>query len=226
MSAFHRFKSSLGNQGIGGTAGKLRALLVDHWFDFRYGLDICPASELSSLTIQGGNRDKGYRYEPTRLLTVRRLFRAIEPLLPADPVLVDIGSGKGRALLVAAEFGFRSARGVEFAHELCEAARRNCARYKTKTKAATLFEVIESDAARYPFRPEENVFIFFSPFDDSILRPVVANLVASVQQRPRKALIVYYNPKWAEVIEQTSVFTPVCKFDFWSIKTSVYSNQP
>src|SRR6185436_96197 len=122
MSVLYRLQSSLRSLGLRATASKLCGLLVDHWLDVRYGLDICPTSELAALTISSGNKHVCNPYAPTRLLVVRRLFRAVENLFPQDRVLVDIGCGKGRVLLAASEFGFREARGVEFARELCQAA--------------------------------------------------------------------------------------------------------
>jgi len=225
VNVFQRLTVSLRGHGLMATLAKIRVLLADYWFDFRYGVDTCSWSELEGLTIASDNRARGNRYQPTRLLLLRRLFKAVEPALPADRVLVDFGSGKGRVLLVASEFGFREARGVEFAHELCETSRRNVTRYKARTRVRMEFSIIESDAARYQIRPEENVFILCNPFDGTILKAVLDNITASIQKHPRKVWIMYYNPRWSQVVEQQNDFARFEEFTYWGFKFIVYSSR-
>ena len=226
MNLWQRATASLRAQGLGATLAKLRTMFVDWWFDLRQGVDTCANSELSELTIDSANKTSGYLYKPVRILPLRKFFAAIRPALPRDAVLVDFGSGKARVLLVAAEFGFREARGVEFARELCEVSRNNCARYRARTQSATRFETIEADAAKYAIRPEENVFILCNPFDDSIVRAVLDNLAASGRECPRALWVAYYNPKWGAVIEQRPDFVKEREFDFWGHRFALYSHQP
>jgi tRNA1(Val) A37 N6-methylase TrmN6 len=69
--------------------------------------------------------------------------------LPKNKVIVDIGSGKGRVLLMASEFGFKEARGVEFSLNLCEIAKKNIENYTAKKKTNTIFNVYNADARFY-----------------------------------------------------------------------------
>src|SRR5437660_5385663 len=166
MSLVRRLYSSLRSQGIGATVFKLRALALDYLFDLKYGVETCSWSELPRLTVESDNKGRGYGYRPTRVLPLRLLFKSIRPMLAPGSVLLDIGSGKGRVLLVGSEFGFRAVRGVEFARELCQIAKRNIVRFRGKTGTPTEFEIIETDAAQYRIREDENVFILYNPFDD------------------------------------------------------------
>jgi len=140
-------------------------------------------------------------------------------------VLVDFGSGKGRMLLVASEFGFREERGVEFAHELCETARRNVARYTARTGVAAEFKIIESDAACYAIAADENVFMMYNPFDETILGRVLDNIAASLRKAPRRILIIYVNPRWGRVIEQQADFVLVHEWVLRGFKFAVYSSR-
>ncbi len=209
---------------MGATLFKLRAVALDYLFDLKYRVETCSWSELQSLTVESDNKGHGYAYQPTRVLPLRLLFKSIQPLLAPDSVLLDIGSGKGRVLLVASEFGFRAVRGVEFARELCQIAKKNLVHFKSKTGRPTEFEIIETDAAEYHIREDENVFILYNPFDDVILGRVLDNISASVRKQPRKVLIVYYNPKWKHVIENRRDYRSVREFNFWSFKFTLYSN--
>ena len=168
----------------------------------------------------------GYRYDPARVLPLRRALSALRPLFNPDSILVDIGSGKGRVLLVASEFGFRSVRGVEFAKELCEAARANIARYKARTGARTDFQVIEADATERDVPSDEDVFVICNPFDGVTLQRVMANISRSLASAPRRALIIYYNPRWGDVVERGGDFVWLRDMRFWSFRFAVYSNYP
>jgi predicted RNA methylase len=225
MNLLKRLATSLRGQGIVATVIKLRTLMVDHWFDFRYGLDTCAWSELEDLTIDSTSKASGYLYKPARILPLRKFFKETEQTCPREGVLVDFGSGKGRVLLVASEFGFREARGVEFAHELAEISRRNCARYKSVTATETEFETVEADASKYAIRADEHVFVFCNPFDDTIMKAVLANIAKSVVQHPRQVVIAYYNPKWGRVVEQQSEFNLISEFNWWGHKFALYSNR-
>src|SRR5439155_18999595 len=106
----YRAYRSLRGQGVTASIGKLRALITDRLFDLRFGVETSAESDLAGLTIASANREAGYRYDPARVLPLRRALSALRPLFNPDSILVDIGSGKGRVLLVASEFGFRSVR--------------------------------------------------------------------------------------------------------------------
>jgi SAM-dependent methyltransferase len=221
-----RLLDSFRQDGVAATLVKGWAVAVDHWFDRKYGVDTCSWSNLRGLTITGDNREKAYDYRPTRVLPLRRVFGALRPLFSPQSVLVDIGSGKGRVLLAAAEFGFRHVRGVEFAHELCEIARQNVARYKVSSGTKTSFEIIEADATQREVADDEDVFIMYNPFDDTVLKAVLDRIARSLSRRPRKVLIIYYNPRWSAVFEGRGDYFKVRELDFWSFKFAVYSNQP
>lgn len=117
---------------------------------------------LDSLTIKSQNKEQGCRYQPTRVVPLRRLPQQIMPLVPANSVLVDLGCGKGRVVLIASQFGFKEVRGIEFAHELCEIARKNCARFRAIKGIVVECSIIEADATLYTIRSGETALFFQS----------------------------------------------------------------
>lgn len=100
---------------------------------------------------------------------------------------VDIGSGKGRALLLAAEYPFRRIVGVELLGELHQIAVGNVAHDGR-------IELICGDAAQFSFPREPLVVYFFNPLPETGLREVVRNLERSVRESPRQVYVVYINP--------------------------------
>lgn len=227
MSLFRRSAASLRAIGPLASLAKLYTVGVDHWFDFRYQTDTCAVSELGPLTIRSGHKENGTLYRPIRIVPLRRFFAAVRPRLPQDSVLVDFGSGRGRVLLLAAEFGFKEARGIEFAHELCVSSRRNCERYQARTGTATRFATLEMDATKYEIQPDENFFMFCNPFDDSILKVVLENIARSLAQAPRPAWLAYYNPKWDGEIQKQPAFRLVEALSFLGHhRINLYAHEP
>lgn len=224
MTLLRRVSNSFKRHGLKVSLLKLYIALVDRWFDFRHGTDTCRWMLLQNLSISSGNKERGVRYEPARIVLLRRMFEYMAPMLPADSVMVDLGSGKGRVLLIASEFGFRETRGVEFAPELCEIARNNCARYKESTNTKTDFKIFESDVVDYAISADDNVFVMFNPFDDVVLGKVLENIASSLLQYPRKILIGYYSPQHNETIAGHGRFVPVEDVNFWGYHFTIYSN--
>jgi len=109
-----------------------------------------------------------------------RTFRAILAALPA-PVdgwtFVDLGSGKGRALLMADEHPFARIVGVERNRGLHAVAGRNLEAYARRTgKPTDRIELRREDAVSYTRRSWPaigDVLLFlYSPFPSAVLREV------------------------------------------------------
>lgn len=187
-----RVITTISQSGLSGVAEKLRARVVDVLFDVRYGLDTDASDDLTTLTISGANREHARAYQATRVFSLRAIFPRLKAEAQAESVFVDLGCGKGRVLLVAAEFGFKTVRGVEFASELCETAKRNCTIYAAKRRLDTTFTITCTDAAEYPIAADEDVYFMFNPFDDVVMHRVLDNIAASCRLHPRPLLILYH----------------------------------
>ena len=107
-------------------------------------------------------------------------------------VFVDLGSGKGRTLLMAAEYPFHKIVGVELLPSLHRIAVENIARHTAKTRGET--ESICGDAQEFIFPRQPMVLYLFNPLPEAGLRRVVANLEASLRETPRPLFILYHNP--------------------------------
>jgi SAM-dependent methyltransferase len=226
MNAASRISRSLRQHGLATTLHKAIAVAADCYFDVRYGVDTRTCVPLGGLTIAGANRDRGARYQPTRVLPLRRVLRTLRPQFANGSAFVDLGCGKGRILLIAAEFGFKAVRGVEFAHELCAVASANCAAYKRQRRLATEFRVLEEDVVRHAVAYDEDVFFMYNPFEADVLDRVLDNILASVKAWPRRVLIIYHNPRLAPLIEQRREFAPWETYAFDDNTFRVYVNRP
>jgi len=230
MNAYTRLTNSIGKHGVGGTlrlaVKKLRtvaSLIGDLWFDHYYGTDTIEIIELDKLDIASDNKPFGMRYEVTRARPLKKLLRALD--LPKDGVLVDFGSGKGRVLMVAGEYGFKNVIGVEFSHELCEAARHNLAKFQEKVGRNLEVEIQEMDVVDYAVRPDENIFFMFNPFDVGIVDTVVDKIARSVERHPRKVWLIYQYPEFRSAIDANGSFVESGRYEWGGCEFIVYSNR-
>ena len=225
LKVFRRIKRSLEKNGLKATTIKFYGLIADYAFDIKYKTDTCSWKKLDDLTIESNYRGISFGYQPTRVVPLRKLFKKIESLIPSYDGFVDFGCGKGRPLLIAAEFGFRKAIGVDFAHELCEIAKNNCAVYKRKTGTKTEFRILISDAADYSINNDENVFYMYNPCKEIVLKKIIDNIQSSIHKQPRRILIIYHNPQPNNVIEQQDNFVKSGEFFFWGHNFAIYTNE-
>lgn len=96
------------------------SVVLDSTFDWRYGTSTSGKVNSDQLGVTGGNQIHAKRYGATKVRPLLALLKSQD--VPVNGVFVDFGSGKGRALMVAALYGFRRIVGVEFSPQLHEAA--------------------------------------------------------------------------------------------------------
>ena len=119
---------------------------------------------------------------------VYRLLRSLPAVVP-NSTFVDFGSGKGRAVVVAATFPFKRVIGVELTEALAASARENVRRMKHRK--ARVVEVLRMNATQFDVPLDANVIYFFNPFSGRVLEQVVANIHVSFTRNPRRLHIVY-----------------------------------
>jgi SAM-dependent methyltransferase len=146
-------------------------------------------------------------------------FRAIMDSLAVDFrqfTFIDIGSGKGRALLLATEYGFRRIIGIELLPELDRVARENVQKLRVKAN----IELVCADATEFSFPVEPTVVFFFNPLPESSLRRLVRNIEESLRHNPHAFYVAYANP----VLEHTLTTSPLFRKAFGTPHYSVFAN--
>jgi hypothetical protein len=158
--------------------GLLR-LYRHHAFDRELGVDTRGYSDL--------------RYEPTPADVFHRMMSKI-PFDPKDFVFVDFGSGKGKVLMLAARYPFRSVVGVELWEDLHRIALENLTSFRERADCAAEVTSLRMDAADFPLPVEPLVLYFFNPFPESVLTRVLTNLRESLARAPRRVYVLFYAP--------------------------------
>jgi SAM-dependent methyltransferase len=207
MLLYRRLLHALDNHGLRGSA--LRALkrvrrqkaptaesrvVPDvHPFDQLHQVDTSGWIPGEQLTPADLYNTAYYGISPSTLHAA--LERLPDPLGPCT--FVDLGCGKGRALLVAAAFHFAAILGVELSAELCAVARRN-----TASNSRIRVEQADALAVTYPAGPL--VVYLYHPFLAPRLRRVLRNLERQLRASPRPALVLMANPTYQHVVARMS----------------------
>lgn len=151
--------------------------------------------------------DNAVFYAPLQFPKFDRLMRAARPFDPARYTFIDYGAGKGRALALAAGMGFRRIVGVELFESLCRQARENIDALARRDPGAAGIELLCMDAAAYQPPPGPLFCYFYNPFDDVVMRKVLARLEAACRAEPRPIIIAYSNPQHAAVFDSAPFLT-------------------
>jgi SAM-dependent methyltransferase len=137
-------------------------------------------------------------YAPTSFRAFRALMSAV-PIEAGRDVFVDIGCGKGRVLILAAQYPFRRVIGVEIARPLALAAVRHVA--GMRRTVCTNVTVWNGRASQFPIPGDATVLYLFNPFHGRELTEVLQRVRRSLEASPRRLHLIVNNPVhlWKEL---------------------------
>lgn len=169
--------------------GRARVGLMDlqqRRFERRLGVStsglVHPEEDLSSERVF---------YEGSQWRPVHRALAALRPG-PSD-VLVDLGSGKGQVLLVAARLPFGRVVGVERDPELHRTAVANLTRARSRLRCRDVRPVC-ADAVDHELPDDTSVVFLYCPFLGDVFRAAMERVLESYDRRPRALHLVYDYP--------------------------------
>ena len=147
-------------------------------------------------------------YQATEPLLFREMLESLK-IDFSEFTFVDLGSGKGRALLMATDFPFRRIIGVELVPSLHGVAQENIGRYKSDSQKCFAVESVCGDARELDFPPQPTVVYLFNPLPEAGLAEVVARLERSLGECPRPVYVLYHNPLLESVFSSSAIFKKI-----------------
>lgn len=159
-------------------------------------------------------------YQPTDPALFREMLAALQQQAKLDLrdfTFVDLGSGKGRTLLMASDYPFRRILGVELLSSLHEIAKQNLLKYKADSQQCFNLETVCADATTFSLPNDALVIYLFNPFPESGLRRAIANIGTSLAEHPRPAYVLYYNPLLEQVLTEVQFFSKMAGTHQYSI---------
>jgi len=124
-------------------------------------------------------------------------------------IFLDIGAGKGRAMLLASQFPFLRVEGVELNPILADIAKANISLWKNDLEANALapLKLHHADATKHPLPPKPTVAFLFHPFELPILRRFLRHVERSITLNPRPFDLLYANAEHGSLLDRHPAFT-------------------
>ncbi len=178
----------------------------DPWlaFDRGYGIDTTGTEVPDENDCVGDNWLSGQRYQGCNPDNLRAALHGLKLNWHDKATFVDLGSGKGRALIVASSFPFIRVRGVEYSRKLHDAAMSNIwlARLENVTSEC-------ADASTVIYSNGPQVVFMYNPFGRELMYKVIEN----IHCHPYPVTIIYMGTLCADMFG--AFFTPVSS-DGWT----------
>ena len=179
---------------------------AEHPFDLKYGTDTGGYLRPDEIDSGGMHDAMNNGYSAVAPSVFREACRRWRETLPSSAgrlnayTFLDVGAGKGRALLLASELPFCKVIGVELNATLARIAQRNVTLWNRLARPRAKIRVVHEDAAaiRWPRTP---LLVYLNnPFDCALVELLASRLAAAAASGPGLLDLLYVNPACAETL--------------------------
>jgi SAM-dependent methyltransferase len=221
-TAWSKLRWSLAQRGLSGTLrialqrARRRAAQTQetkpqpHPFDDRYGVD-------TGGLIGGGELRSGHRHDvfntayygmaPSRFQWVMEQWLGDRThAVLGDYSFIDLGCGKGRAVMMASEFGFRQVLGMELHAGLAKIAEKNVAVWRAAGRAVCPVRILCGDATEFVFPDGACLLYLFNPFAAPVMKRLIERIEEDFRGRPNMLDLIYFNPEAGELLDAHAGF--------------------
>ncbi len=199
------------------TPSRLRQRYGDADYDWDHRVNTTAAAVGLRDRLLGALQSPYQPTEPALFHEMMDELRQCTGLNFADFTFLDLGSGKGRTLLMASDYPFEKIIGVELLPSLHAIARENLACYKCESQKCFTIESVCADATSFPLPPQPLVVYLFNPFPESGLRYFLANLNRSLHERRQTVYALYHNPLLENALLESDVLVKIAGTHQYSI---------
>ena len=197
-----------------------------HPFDAENGVDT--GGHVNGSRLGGGHAHDIYNvaYQgtpPSRLHAAVNRWQSLPGARSlSEMAFFDIGCGKGRAVMLASELGFREVSGVELDPEMARIGQNNLKVWRDTGKARCAVEILAGDATEVPLPALPVLFWLYNSFRAPVMRKMLARLQQHAGAREGGMDILYLIPN------ESAVFAEFPRFQkLWegTIPMSEYDQQ-
>jgi SAM-dependent methyltransferase len=188
-----------------------------HPFDQVHGTDtsgLVPAADL----ITGHENDEHvtayYAVAPSILRSLIDRWRSTTyPRHITDFNFVDVGCGKGRAVMIASEQPFRSIIGIDLNGNMAAIAKANVTRWQRDHRTDPTAEAIAPirienvDALSYVLPQTPTVIFLFHPFEAPVLKAFLRRVETAFASQPGCVDLLYVNAEHGSTISKHPAFS-------------------
>ncbi len=187
-----------------------------HPFDLAHNIDtsgLVPAGNLITGHPNDAFVTAYYGVAPSVLRTLIDHWRETSPPHPIHSyTFLDIGAGKGRAMLIASEFTFRQIVGIELNPELADVAERNLeiwrASHVSDSTAPPIAPIIlhQQDVLAFDLPHSPTLAFLYHPFEAPVFKHLLRRIEAQFARRPGTLDLLYVNAECRDILDRHPAF--------------------
>ena len=183
-----------------------------HPFDRFHGTDtggLLPKASILTGHPSDAHLTAYYGVAPSILDGLIELWLTARPPLPIDHyTFLDIGAGKGRALLTASLHPFARVTGIELNPSLAAIARRNLALFAASSSSSPLspVDLLEGDALEASLPTGPTLAFMFHPFEAPLLHRFLARITQAYASQPGRFDLLYVNAEHIAILDRNPAF--------------------
>lgn len=189
-------------------------------FDERYCVDTCGIIELGGLQVDSPNWRFGSSYQAVAPALFGNLIARLD-IRHDEYIFIDMGSGKGRALLLASAYPFKEIIGVEFSPKLHRVAVGNIATFRSEDRRCKDIRSVCMDATAFKIPPDPAVYYFYNPFEERVMETVLKNIERSLDNCSRSVWLVFQHTALDQLAEESKWFSRTYS-DERKLRTSIF----
>lgn len=188
-----------------------------HPFDDTHGVEtsgLIPAGNLTTGHPSDAHVTAYYGVAPSILRTLIDHWLATHPPHPLPRyTFVDIGAGKGRAMLVASQLPFHQVIGIELNPAMADIAQSNLDHWVQSHAADATAPPIapirlhQQDALEFDLPRTPTLVFLFHPFEAPILKAFLRRVETQFAKRPGTLDLLYVNSECHAVLDRHPAFT-------------------
>jgi SAM-dependent methyltransferase len=196
-----------------------RRALLEATYDRRMGVQTSRLVAVTDLGIDPSKLGEVIAYVPSPAWALPVILKQLN-IRYADYNFIDLGSGMGRVVLMAAEFPFARVVGVELSQQLHEIAKDNLARSSRRLRAGSV-ELICQYAQEYAFPCGNCVIYLYNPFRETVMQTVLKNLERCYAKGTAELYVIYLNPVLETILDAAPFLRRIKMTREYSIHHSV-----
>jgi SAM-dependent methyltransferase len=120
----------------------------------------------------------------------------------SEYTFIDIGCGKGRAVMLASQLPFKEAIGVELNPALAQTAAANLKIWHSTNQSTCPTRILNQDATTFTLPTTPCIIYLYNPFSINVVQKLIQQLDQSFTHHPRPLDILYFTPDSGHLFAQ------------------------
>jgi SAM-dependent methyltransferase len=195
---------------------------IEHPFDTQFGVDTSGYIGARELAVKHAHDAFNNGYSAIAPSVFREAMRRWRKTLDSSRSciesysFVDVGAGKARPVLLAAELPFRKVIGVEINPALVTIAQWNAEKWRREGHARAPMRVVCADAAAFRWPRTPLLVYLYNPFERELVERLINRLRTAFDKGPHPLDVLYVNPVHSDLFGKGSGFRHL-----WSVRLTM-----